>query len=117
MLGAAIGGITAALGAATDAAKEFKNSIAAIGAVSESSAEQLAELGDGARQLARDIAFDLTEGMKALFDLIRSGVPRENAIDALRISAEAAKASLTSISVGAKASALLIDAFGFAGGN
>jgi Phage-related minor tail protein len=111
-LTAIIGTMTAALVASAEAAKGLKQGLAEIGAVTNLTQEQLDALGDGVRTLATTIGFDLQSGLKALFDLIRSGVPVDNALAVLEVSATAAKAALTDIGTGAKASALLIDGFG-----
>lgn len=111
-LTAIMGTMTAAISASVEAAKELKQGIAEIGTVTNLTQQQLDAMGDGVRVLATTIGFDLQAGLKALFDLIRSGVPADNALKVLEISAVAAKAALTDIGTGAKASALLIDGFG-----
>lgn len=116
---ASILGITAVLGTVAAgflkvvaASKEFQQGVAEIGIVTNLTKGQLDTLGAGARELARTVGFDLTEGMKALFEIIRSGVPADNALEVLRASAIAAKAGITDIGTAAKVSTLLIDGFG-----
>lgn len=111
-VGVVIGTVTEAMRAGIAAAKDYKQAIAEIGTVTNLSKEELDALGKGARELATRIGFDLQEGLKALFELIRSGVPKENALEALAISAEAAKASLTDIGTTSKITTLLLDGFG-----
>lgn len=109
---ATLAGLTSALKDAVEQAKQFNQGVAEIGTVTNLSKEQLAALGAGARRLATDIGIDVNAALKGLFDLIRSGVPAENAIDVLRVSAEAAKAALTDVATGVKAANVLIDNFG-----
>ena len=109
---AAIAAVTAGLNAAVEAAKAFNQAIAQIGTISDLSREELDALGKGARQLARDLGIDVDQALRGLFDLLRSGVPPENAIEVLRNSAEAAKAALTDTATGVKAANTLIDNFG-----
>lgn len=101
----------------TNAAKEFQQGLAEIGTVTNSSKADIDALGGGARQLALSLGIDVQAGLKTLFDLIRSGVPKENALEVLRVSAEAAKASLTDVGTAAKVSTLLLDGFGAEAGD
>ena len=48
-------------------------------------------LGQGAQKLAKDIGIDVNEAIKALYEIIRSGVPAENSLEVVRKGAEAAK--------------------------
>lgn len=107
-----IGTMTAVIGAGVAAAKELKQGLAEISIVTNLTKEQLDALGTGVRALATTIGFDLKDGLKALFDLIRSGVSPDNALEVLRISAEAAKAGLTDLNTTATVSTLLLDGFG-----
>lgn len=109
------GGITSvvlALKSAVDQARQFQQGVAEIGTVTNASKAELAELGDGARLLAQQLGVDVNEALKGVFDLLRSGVPRENVLEVLRISAEAAKASVTDLGTSVRVANLLLDAFG-----
>lgn len=109
---AVVGTATAGMRESINAAKEYKQSLAEIGTVTNLTEAQLDALGAGARRLSRDIGIDLPEVLKALFEIIRSGVPPENALTVIEVSAKAAKASLTDLATTTKVSAILIDAFG-----
>lgn len=111
-IGAAITTITTAITSAIGAARDYQQGLAEIGSVSNLTKAQLEALGLGVRALATDLGLDLQEGLKAVFDLIRSGVPPENALEVLRVSTEAAKAAITDVGTTAKISTLLFDAFG-----
>lgn len=109
---AAVGLVVSAFKGAIEVTREFNQGVAEIGTVTKLSRDELAGLGEGARQIAASLGVDLQQALRGVFDLIRSGVPAENSLEVLRISAEAAKASLTDIGTGVKAANLLIDAFG-----
>lgn len=109
---AAVTTFTAALSASIEASKAYKQGVAEIGTVSNLSKAELDDLGVGVRKLAQELGFDLQAGLKATFDLIRSGVAPGNALEVLAISAEAAKAGLTDIGTTAKISQILLDGFG-----
>jgi TP901 family phage tail tape measure protein len=109
---ATIGTVVAGIKEAVAAAKEFQQGVAEIGTVTNLSKEELAGLGAGARQLATDLGVDVQAALKGVFDLIRSGVSPDNALEVLRVSAEAAKAALTDVGTGVKAANLLLDSFG-----
>ena len=109
---AALGTVGAALGSVTDAAKSYRNAIAQVGTVTTLSKGELDALGERARALAQEIGISLPDALKSLYEIIRSGVPAENAIEVLRVGALAAKAAFVDTGVGAKAAAVLIDAFG-----
>lgn len=112
-------GITAILGtvaagflSVVSASKQYQQGLAEIGVVTDLTKTQLDNLGIGARVIARTLGVDLNESLKALFEIIRSGVPADNALEVLRVSAEAAKGGLTDIGTTAKISTLLLDGFG-----
>ena len=108
----AITAVAAALHGVTEAAKSYNNELAKVGTVTTLGKESLGELGEGARKLAGELGIGVTDALKALYELIRSGVPADNALEVLRVSAIAAKAAFTDTATGAKAASVLIDAFG-----
>jgi TP901 family phage tail tape measure protein len=107
-----IAGVTTALTSASEAAKAFANEVAKFGAVTNLSKSQLDTLSQGAKELARDLGIDVFKAMEGVRDIVRSGIPADNALEVLRLSAEASKAALTDLSVGIKAAGNLVDAFG-----
>jgi chromosome segregation ATPase len=111
-LGGVIGTVTAAIAASSAAAREFRQNIAEIDTVTNLTKRELDDLGLGARALARDLGIDVNQALRGLFELIRSGVSPDNALEVLRVSAEAAKASVTDLGTGVKVANLLLDAFG-----
>jgi len=109
---ATLAGVTAGIKEAIAAANSFTQGVAEIGTVTNLSKAQLDSLGQGARDLALELGIDVNGAVKGLFDLIRAGVPPDNALTVLKVAAEAAKAALTDTATGVKAANLLIDSFG-----
>ena len=109
---ASVGTITAAVSSAIEAAQKFNRGIAEIGTITTLTKAQLDALGQGARDVARTIGFDVNEATRGLFELIRSGVPPDNALEVLRISAEAAKAGITDTTTAITVADQLISGFG-----
>jgi TP901 family phage tail tape measure protein len=109
---AAIGGVVAAVNAAVAAAREYEIATARIGTVANLTEEQLGELGQGVRDLSQTLGFDLQEGLKAVYDLLRAGVPAGNVLEVLATADDAAKAGVASLGEAAKLSGVLIRGFG-----
>lgn len=111
-VGSIIGTVVAGYKAAIDASREYEQDLARIGSVTSLTKDQLNGLGLGARALAQEIGIGLDDALKGLYELIRSGVPPENALTVLKVGAEAAKAAFTDTATGVKAANLLVSAFG-----
>lgn len=110
--GAVIAGLKSAYTTVVDAAHEYENALARIGSVTNTSQQELGALGEGARSVAREVGVDLTESLRGLYEILRSGVPKENAVDVLRVSAEAAVAANVPLTSSVQAANLLISAYG-----
>lgn len=108
---AALGGLVAAYQGVIAVTREYQQNVAQVGAVTTLSRDQLSGLAREVRGLAADLGLDVNEALKKTIDLLRSGVPRDNVIDALRASAEASKAAVTSLGDGTKAADVLISGF------
>lgn len=111
-LTAVIGEVISVLREANAEAKHFAQTTAEIGTITDLSDEKLAGLAEQARSVAREVGVGVNEAIKGLFDLIRSGVPPDNAIEVLKTAAEASKAALADLGSGVKAANLLIESFG-----
>lgn len=109
---AAVGGLTAAISSAVAVARTFNQRVAEIGTVTNLTDEQLKQLGSTVEVVARRLGLDVNEALKATYELLRSGVPPDNVVSVLEVSAKAAKAALTDTATGAKAASVLLDAFG-----
>ncbi len=111
-LTASVATVVGALKSGLGAAREFQQGVLEIGTVTNLTKAQLDGLGAGARALATQLGLDVNEALKALFELIRSGVPPDNALEVLRVSAEASKAAITDLGAGVKAANVLLSAAG-----
>lgn len=109
---ATIGTVVAGIKSVVDAGKEFRQGLAELSTVSNLTQEQIGKLGTGVRELARDLGVDVNDALKQTAALLRSGVSEDNVLDVLRVSAVAAKASVTDLSAGVKAADLLISGLG-----
>lgn len=109
---AAIGGVAVAVREAVAAAREYEQSVARIGTVTNLSTEQLGALGNEVRRLGATLGFDVQEGLKAVYDLLRQGVPAGNVLDVLATADGAAKAGITSLGEAAKLAGVLVRGFG-----
>lgn len=94
------------------AANDFNLSITKVGSVSGATKEQLDALAQGARDLSTAMGIDLKDVTAALYDVLRSGVPQDNALAVLGASAEAAKASLSDLHTTTQLGTLLIKSYG-----
>jgi TP901 family phage tail tape measure protein len=108
----ALGTISAGIAASVAAARDYANEQARLATVTNLTRDQIAEYGNAVRQLARDLGVDLVEAQRTFFDLVREGIGEPQALIALRVSAEAAKASFTDLNVVAKVGADLMSAYG-----
>lgn len=111
-LATVIATVASAFKSALTASLDFSDSVAKIGTVTNLSKDQLAQLGDGVRQVALAVGVDLKQSLDATFELLRSGVSQDNVLSVLKTSAEAAKAAFVDVGVGAKAANVLLDSFG-----
>lgn len=109
---AALGTVIAGVRAAIDLAREFEVSIARMGTVSTASQAEIKGLANDVRRLSADLGFDLQEGLKATYELLRQGVPTGNIIEVLTTADQAAKAAVVDLGTAAKLTGILIRGFG-----
>jgi TP901 family phage tail tape measure protein len=114
---AAIGGVAFAVREAVAAAREYETAVARIGTVTSLSADQLGALGNQVRGLAQTLGFDVQEGLRAVYDLLRAGVPAGNVLEVLATADDAAKAGITSLGESAKLAGILVRGFGIDAAN
>lgn len=104
--------VTNAVLAAVKANQDYQESVAQIGTVTNLTSEEVKQLGEGVKGLAQTLGFDVQDGLRAVYDLLRQGVPAGNVLEVLAQSDAAAKAALTDIGTAAKLSGVLIRGFG-----
>ncbi len=111
-LTASVATLVAGIKSAVDAARDYTQHLAEIGATTNLTKQQLGALGADVRRLAVELGVDLDEALRGTFELLRSGVPAGNVLEVLRVSAEASKAAVTDLGDGVKAANVLMSAFG-----
>lgn len=107
-----LGTVSAALIKTDSDFRAFTKSMAAIETIAGVSKTKMAELSDGVRALSRTMGVDAVESAKALYDIIGSGIPADNALAVLQLSTKAAIAGLTDVTTAAKIGVQTINAYG-----
>jgi TP901 family phage tail tape measure protein len=109
---AALAGLGTAVGSVVSKYNAFNDSVTKGAAITNVSKEQLETLAQGARDVAREFGEDAQTAINATFQLIRSGIPPDNAIEALRVSAQAAQGGLADLGTTAQLGASILQAYG-----
>lgn len=117
-LGIAVAGVLGSTLAYTRAAREviasaarYEQGLASIASITQLNKVQLDVLGDSVLRLAGRIGIDLPTAFKALYNIIGSGIPPENAISVLEASAKAAVAGITTIDNAARIGVQVLNAY------
>lgn len=97
--------------ALTDAAKVYEQGIARIASISTLNKVQLAELGAEVVKLTAKIGVDLPTAFDALYNIISSGIPTENALTVLEQSAKAAIAGVTDVATASRVGVAVLNAY------
>ena len=105
---AVVGTLTAAYANVDKVSRDYNDSVAKLGTITNLSRAELAQLGKDVQVVAATIGTDLQQSMTALFELLRTGVPKENAIEAVKITAEAAKLAMVDMNTAATVSGQLV---------
>lgn len=109
---AAFAGVIAAGAKSAENFREFSTQITAIGSIAGVSDAKLAELADGVRRLSREMGVDAVNSAKALYDIIGSGIPADNAISVLAEATKAARAGLTDVHTAAAVGVAVLNGYG-----
>lgn len=108
----AFAGIGAAIASSSKNFLAFSTQIAAIDTIADVSKRRIDELEAGVSKLSRTMGVDAVDAAKALYDIIGSGIPADNALQVLALSTQAARAGLTDVSTAAKAGVAILNGFG-----
>jgi TP901 family phage tail tape measure protein len=111
-LTAAATAVAASFNAAKDAAVAYEQGLARISSITTQSKTQLAEMGAEALKLTAKIGIDLPTALNALYNIISSGIPADNALQVLALSAKAAIAGVTDINTAATLGVAVLNAYG-----
>ncbi|MGL4230957.1 MAG: phage tail tape measure protein, partial [Casimicrobium sp.] len=117
-LGIAIAGVLGSTLAYTRAAREviasasrYEQGLASVASITQLNKVQLDVLGQSVLRLSAQIGIELPTAFKALYNIIGSGIPPENAISVLEASAKAAVAGLTTIDNAARIGVQVLNAY------
>jgi TP901 family phage tail tape measure protein len=100
-----------ALRAVIASAARYEQGLASIASITNLNKAQLDALGDSVLRLSGRIGLDATSAFKALYNIIGSGIPAENAISVLEASAKAGVAGLTSVESAARIGVQVLNAY------
>jgi len=102
----------AALGLAVTNAAKFEQAMANVNTIVGLDKGALANMAEGVKTIAMNTNVDFTSLTDGLYDLVSSGVPANDAVGALALSAQAASAGLAGVNVAVQAGMANINAYG-----
>jgi len=93
--GVMLGASTAIGGASLKMAADFDSAMRAVNTMMLLDEDEFKALSKDVRGLAKDMGVDAVESANALYQVISAGVPKENAVDFLRLATKAGIAGMT----------------------
>lgn len=111
-IGASITGVIASIAKAAENYRAFAQQVAAVDSIADVSKAKLGELASGVRELARRLGVDAVESTKALYEIISSGIPADNALTVLEQATKAATAGMTDVATAARVGVSVLNAYG-----
>lgn len=108
----AIAGVTAGIFGAAANFRTFAQQVAAIDSIAETTQTEVAKLASGVRQLAITMGVDAVESAKALYEIISSGIPPQNALTVLEQATKAAIAGITDVATAARVGVAVLNGYG-----
>jgi len=106
-----VGAYALAVSAVTTAASRYEQGLASIASITNLNKVQLDALGQSVLRLAGQIGLDGVEAFRALYSIIGSGIPPENALRVLEASSRAAIAGLTGVENAAQIGVQVLNAY------
>jgi len=106
-----VGAYALAISAVTASASRYEQGLASIASITTLNKVQLDALGQSVLRLAGQIGLDGVEAFRALYSIIGSGIPPENALKVLESSSRAAIAGLTGVENAAKIGVQVLNAY------
>lgn len=94
------------------ASAQYQQGVAAIASITTLNTQQLETLGRGVQDISKTIGIDAVTSFKALYTIIGSGIPPDNALKVLETSAKNAVAGLTTIENSARIGVQVLNAYG-----
>lgn len=111
VIGIGLGGVTASMGAATQAWLQYDKAMKEVNSITAQTRAQFGQMRGDVLRLASAIGVDATVAAKGLYQAISAGVPRENAMTFLETAAKASIAGVTSVDVAVDGLTNTINAF------
>lgn len=108
----AVAGVGAAVASVVGKFNAYNDAVLKGSTVTNLTKDQLDKLAEGARDVAREFGEDTQAAIQAVFTLIRSGVPPDNALTALRDAAQAAQGGLADLGTTVQLGATILQAYG-----
>ena len=108
---AAGGAILAGLGMSLKAAVDFEGAMREVNTMMGLSQEEFTDFSKEVQGLASDLGVDAVDSAKALYQAISAGIPKENALEFLKIATEAAIGGVTDTETAVDGLTTVINAF------
>jgi TP901 family phage tail tape measure protein len=109
---AAFAGITHGVTESAKNFRDFAQQVAAVDSIADTTKGNIDKLADGVRELAKSLGVDAVESTRALYEIISSGIPQENALTVLRLASKAAIAGLTDVQTAAAVGVAVLNGYG-----
>jgi TP901 family phage tail tape measure protein len=109
---AAFAGVTAGILQSTQNFRDFAQQVAAVDSIADSSQKKIDELASGVRELAKNLGVDAVQSTRALYEIISSGIPADNALTVLEAASKAAIAGITDVDTAARVGVAVLNGYG-----
>jgi TP901 family phage tail tape measure protein len=106
------GAATAAFGFAVKSASSFEKGMAEVNTLINLSEDQLKDLSDGTRKLAREMGIDAVDATSALYQAISAGQKPADVLEFLGIAAESSIGGVTDLETSVDGLTTILNAFG-----
>jgi TP901 family phage tail tape measure protein len=108
----ALTGLALAASQSAKAYRDFSQQVANVQSIAGVSRQRIDQLAEGVRELSRTLGVDAVESTKALYQILSSGIPVDNALAVLEQSTQAAIAGLTQVDTAAKVGVAVLNSYG-----
>jgi TP901 family phage tail tape measure protein len=108
----AFAGVTAGVLQAAKDFRDFRQQVAAVDTIADSSKEKVEQLATGVRELAKAMGVDAVKSTRALYEILSSGIPADNSLFVLGEATKAAIAGLTDVDTAARVGVAVLNGYG-----
>lgn len=109
---ASFAAVTAAIASSVAQANRFGDAMGKLQTVTSATGPRLEALADGARAIGREFGVEASKSIEALYDVLRQGIPADNALAVLESAALASQSAFIDLGTAVKLSTSLVNAFG-----